>query len=153
MSGTTKTTERTINDLVRAAQAGGKRELEQLLQRHYPVMLAIAYRYSHDEEIAKDAVQEATVQVVRNLDRLREASKFKAWVGRIVINCVRLQFRRTARNVPFYQSLTRTQSDPQASPDERVETREELGPCIPGLRQSEPRMQSSSRVCLSKVGR
>ncbi|MEE2755584.1 MAG: RNA polymerase sigma factor [Myxococcota bacterium] len=112
--------------IVEAAQAGDSRALEKLIGAHYPAMCRLALRYTNDPDLAKDAVQDACIQVMRYFPQLRDTSSFKSWMSRIVINCVRLHQRRNKRFVAFGDGIERTQEVCQQQPDEVVMTREEL---------------------------
>ena len=109
-----------------AAQAGDSRALERLIAEHYAGMCRLAMRYTHDADLAKDAVQDACIQVMRYFGQLRDADSFKSWMSRIVINCVRLHQRRNKRFVAFGDNFERTQEVKHQQPDELVMTREEL---------------------------
>lgn len=49
-------------------------------------LLRLCYAYLHDEELAKDAVQETFIKAYRNLDRFDRRSSEKTWLNRIAIN-------------------------------------------------------------------
>lgn len=98
--------------------------IEQMVVRHQLPLLRLCYAYLHDEELAKDAVQETFIKAYRNLDGFRENSSEKTWLTRIAINtCKDLQrsswFRHVDRTItldtlpepvapaePEYESLT-----------------------------------------------
>ncbi|MEE2788495.1 MAG: sigma-70 family RNA polymerase sigma factor [Myxococcota bacterium] len=124
--------------LVLAAQDGDSRALDRLLAAHYALMKQVAMKYCRDEELANDAVQDACVQVVRHIGKLREPSKFRSWMARIVVNCVRLQYRKTSRSVPYTDTHTRTESDPRPTPDQLYEERDELDAVYAWLREYRP---------------
>ena len=49
-------------------------------------LLRLCIMYLHDEEQAKDAVQETFIKAYRNLDSFRADSSEKTWLTRIAIN-------------------------------------------------------------------
>ena len=46
-------------------------------------MYAICYRYMGNAEVAKDALQDSLVQVLKSMDKYEERGLFKAWIGNI----------------------------------------------------------------------
>ena len=116
-----------VTQLVLEAQSGNRSALGRLLRQYEDLMYPLALKYCGDEEVAKDAVQDACLQVVRKLNTLREPSKFKSWVCQIVVNCVRLQYRRKARYAPFYSSVALKLTDAMPIADSLAEARDELG--------------------------
>ena len=60
--------------------------IEQMVVRHQLPLLRLCFAYLHDEELAKDAVQETFIKAYRNLEGFREDSSEKTWLTRIAIN-------------------------------------------------------------------
>ena len=60
--------------------------IEQMVVRHQFPLLRLCYAYLHDEELAKDAVQETFIKAYQNLEDFRESSSEKTWLTRIAIN-------------------------------------------------------------------
>ena len=60
--------------------------IEAMVVRHQIPLLKLCYAYLHDEELAKDAVQETFIKAYKNLNEFREASSEKTWLNRIAIN-------------------------------------------------------------------
>ena len=78
--------------------------MEQMVVRYQLPLLKLCYAYLHDEESAKDAVQETFVKAYRNLDGFRSDASEKTWLTRIAINtCKDIQrsgwFRHVNRSV------------------------------------------------------
>jgi RNA polymerase sigma factor (sigma-70 family) len=69
---------------VSAALAGDERALAALVARWQPSLLRHAARLLSDREAAKDAVQEAWLDIMRGLDRLDDRSLFGVWAFRIL---------------------------------------------------------------------
>ena len=74
--------------------------LERMVSLYQLPLLRLCYAYLHDEELAKDAVQETFIKAYRGLaDFLNEASE-KTWLSRIAINvCKDLQRNGWFRHV------------------------------------------------------
>lgn len=70
--------------LVSAALAGDGAAWQRLIARWHPKLLRHAWRQLGDAERAKDAVQEAWLEILRGLARLDDAAAFPAWALRIV---------------------------------------------------------------------
>ncbi|HLX64308.1 MAG TPA: RNA polymerase sigma factor [Planctomycetota bacterium] len=67
-------------ELVERARRGEKAAFDELLDRHYNVVSAAAYKVLLDVEAAKDCAQDAFLEAISNLDDLRDASKFAHWI-------------------------------------------------------------------------
>ena len=77
--------------LLAAARAGEARAFDLLARRWQKKLLAHAWRLLGDADAARDAVQEAWVEIARGLGRLRDDRAFPAWAYRIVSRrCARL---------------------------------------------------------------
>ena len=78
--------------------------IERMVALYQLPLLRLCIMYLHDEELAKDAVQETFIKAYRNLDSFRKDSSEKTWLTRIAINtCKNLHrsgwFRHTDRSV------------------------------------------------------
>ena len=69
--------------------------MEKMVLRYQLPLLRLCYAYLHDEELAKDAVQETLIKAYRNLDSFREDASEKTWISRIAINTCK-DLRRTS---------------------------------------------------------
>jgi RNA polymerase sigma-70 factor, ECF subfamily len=72
--------------LVARAQAGDRRALETLVQRHYRSVFNLAYRLSNNYDDAQDIVHEAFIRVHNALPNFRGDANFTTWLYRIVKN-------------------------------------------------------------------
>lgn len=86
--------------LAAAAVAGDRQALSRLVGRWQPRFVRHAWRLLGDVERARDAVQEAWVEILRGLARLDDVAAFPAWAFRIV---TRRCWRDTGR--PVHESL------------------------------------------------
>jgi RNA polymerase sigma-70 factor (ECF subfamily) len=86
--------------LAASARAGSRAALGQLAARVQPRLLNHARRLTGDSEAARDAVQEAWVEIVRGLSRLDDAAAFPAWAFRIVSRrCARWVRKQQRRRI------------------------------------------------------
>jgi RNA polymerase sigma-70 factor, ECF subfamily len=81
-------------DLVRLARDGDPAAFRLLVERHLPMARARAARLCPQPDDADDAVQDAFLQALIALDRLRDPDRFAGWLGGIVANVCRAQRRR-----------------------------------------------------------
>jgi RNA polymerase sigma-70 factor (ECF subfamily) len=72
--------------LIRGAQAGSERDLEELFRRHWRRAYRVAYLIVHDHAAAEDIAQESFVAAIRTLDRFDRRRPFTPWLSRIVTN-------------------------------------------------------------------
>lgn len=80
--------------LIEKAQHGNTRALNQLFSLWYERVYNIAWKYFGEEDLAMEACQAAFVAVQRHLGSLQDATKFKYWLYRIVINQCHLEHRQ-----------------------------------------------------------
>lgn len=90
----------TIDDpqLIARLRAGEESAFEQLVRSTSGRLLAAARRLLHNEEDARDAVQNAFIRAFQSLSRFRQESSISTWLHRIVINeaLMRLRSRRSS---------------------------------------------------------
>jgi len=97
--------------LVRAALGGDVDSFTELCSRYYSAMTAVAHAILGDRHLAEDAAQEAFARACWNLKRLRDPSRFAAWLGRICRNQAKDMARRRKR----LRSLPDTAAMPERS--------------------------------------
>ena len=68
--------------------------IERMVNQYQLPLLRLCYAYLHDEELAKDAVQETFIKAYHNLASFRENASEKTWLSRIAINTCK-DLRRT----------------------------------------------------------
>lgn len=91
--------------LVREAMAGDKGAFARLLTRHRPLVAAVCRRAIGDPLLAEDAVQEAALQALLGLDRLRHPAQFGPWLAGIGLNLCRDWQRRRRREGRSWATL------------------------------------------------
>jgi RNA polymerase sigma-70 factor, ECF subfamily len=70
---------------------------ELVLSSRLPLFYRQAYRLLGNAADAEDAVQDALLAAYTHLDQFKGQSQLSTWLTSILINCVRLQFRRRPR--------------------------------------------------------
>lgn len=80
-----KETDRILDGyLAVSARLGDRKAFGALAVRWQCKLLVHAWRLLHDEEAARDAVQDAWTEIARGLSRLRDEEAFAPWAYRIV---------------------------------------------------------------------
>ena len=72
--------------LIEAAKRYDQAAQFELYNLYVKAMLNVSYRIVNDRDEAEDVIQEAFINVFKNIDKYRGDSTFGAWVKRIVIN-------------------------------------------------------------------
>jgi RNA polymerase sigma-70 factor (ECF subfamily) len=97
-------------ELVARAQAGDESAFTELAARIGDRMYATAQHILHDTGRAEDAVQQAMINIWRELPRLEDPSRFQAWAYRIVIRAAYAEARHRrlwrAKSVSAFASRT-----------------------------------------------
>jgi RNA polymerase sigma factor (sigma-70 family) len=87
--------------------------MAELLRRHWDTALLLASRVLGSPDLARDAVQEAAIAAMTDLERLRSPDKFGAWFCGIALNVSRRWLRQLQPEVPGLQpDLASVSSDP-----------------------------------------
>ena len=73
-------------DLVYLAKQGSKGAFDKLVKKYRDQMLALAYDFVNDYELAGDIVQEGFINAYRRIRDFEERAKFSSWLYRIVVN-------------------------------------------------------------------
>ena len=114
--------------LVHAAREGNKDAFALLLDRHWPLLLALCRRMMGNADLAQDVAQEAALQAFLSLDRLRRAEQFGSWLSGIGLNICRHWLRRRSRDDTSWEELcggryypARDLPDEDVSPEERAQ--------------------------------
>jgi RNA polymerase sigma-70 factor, ECF subfamily len=138
--------------LVVAAKNGNEQAFEILVKRHEQRILAVAQRYTHAQEDAKDVVQQTFQNAFVHLHSFELKSSFSTWLTRIAINEALMLLRRRRRlhevhvgessereGNSWYPEMPDSSSDPEANYARRERVRiltAALGNLRPGLRRA-----------------
>lgn len=90
-------------ELIDAARAGGRDELELLLRTVWPDAYRLARAILGADQPAQDAAQEACVNVYRTIATLRDSSAFRTWFYRVVVREAAAIKRRLLRDEPVVE--------------------------------------------------
>jgi len=112
-----------VGDLVVAAKAGDRAAFDELVKATYAQTYTLALRLTHDEEDARDVVQEAYLRAFKGLKKFREDAQFTTWLYRITANCAATHLgkgnRHRHEDIDDQSQLfdERPEVDPEASAD------------------------------------
>lgn len=81
-----------------------------LYERYCEAMFSVAVRLCNYYEDAEDALQEAFIEVFRNIHQFRKESTLGAWIKKIVVRCA---LKKTKKNTKYtqYETLNDTAED------------------------------------------
>lgn len=77
--------------------------VERMVALYQTPLLKLCFAYLHDEEAARDAVQETFIKAVRHLERFRDEASEKTWLCRIAINTC-----KDMRKSPWWRHVDRS---------------------------------------------
>lgn len=75
-----------MEELIEKAQKGDKQAFTQAILLIKNNLYKIAKMRTSDEEAIKDIMQETMLDAYKYIKKLKEPSKFKAWIAKILIN-------------------------------------------------------------------
>jgi RNA polymerase sigma factor (sigma-70 family) len=104
--------------LVAAARDGDRQALAELMARHRPLVVSVCKRFLGCSELVEDAAQEACLQAMLGLDRLREPDRFGPWLAGIGINVCRHWLRQRPRESLTELELSGGSSGPSVASTE-----------------------------------
>ncbi|WP_339794065.1 sigma-70 family RNA polymerase sigma factor [uncultured Imperialibacter sp.] len=136
--------------LVEKSLLGEKEALNKLIVRHQPFIYNVAWKYTNNQEEAKDLTQEVLIKVITKLSSFEGKSSFKTWVYRIVVN----QFLQTKRrpmedrweSFDAFAGELNSIPSPELLPEEEIE--QELR-----TRTARTRCMSGMLMCLTREQR
>jgi RNA polymerase sigma-70 factor (ECF subfamily) len=84
-------------ELARGVRNGDPDAFERLVRAYGGRMLAVARRILHDEEDARDAVQDAFISAFRARAEFHADSRVSTWLHRIAVNSALMKLRKRRR--------------------------------------------------------
>jgi RNA polymerase sigma-70 factor, ECF subfamily len=111
--------------LVERAMHGDKEAFASLAAETADGCYALAYRIVRDPHRAQDAAQRAMLGAWRDLPRLRDTTRFEAWLHRLVVNACYAELRAERRWVARVRTVP-VDSTPEPDVARRVVARDEL---------------------------
>ncbi|GCE17183.1 putative alternative RNA polymerase sigma factor SigM [Dictyobacter kobayashii] len=83
--------------------AGDEYAFTQIVDRYGSLLLRTAYLLVHDEETARDIVQDSFILAWKNVYKLRERIYLRAWLLKIVVNQATSFKRQVARRTALFK--------------------------------------------------
>ncbi|MEN8139712.1 MAG: sigma-70 family RNA polymerase sigma factor [Thermodesulfobacteriota bacterium] len=113
-------------ELVRAVRRGDNQAFNRLVLLYQNRIFSLALNYVKDEEEARDLAQDIFVTAFRALDKLRDETKFGAWLYQIGLNHCRNRYKRLNRRGFFTNKSLDDPTNPVplssgTSPEEELE--------------------------------
>jgi RNA polymerase sigma-70 factor (ECF subfamily) len=84
--------------LIAGLQSGDSGAFETLLRDYGPRLLRLARRFLANDEDARDALQDAFVNVYRSIDKFEAGAALSTWLHRIVVNSALMKLRTKRRH-------------------------------------------------------
>jgi RNA polymerase sigma factor (sigma-70 family) len=80
--------------LLERCQNNDRLSQEQLYRQFYNYGMTVASRYASNRDDASEIMNDAFVRAMQNLDKFNREYPFKAWFGKILVNCSINHYRR-----------------------------------------------------------
>jgi RNA polymerase sigma-70 factor (ECF subfamily) len=88
------------DQLVVRAQGGDRDAFEQIVNVSFDRCHAVAMRLLRDSQLAEDAVQQAMINVWRDLPRLRDTTRYDAWSYKLLVRACYAEYKRAPKWLP-----------------------------------------------------
>ncbi|MEO8168284.1 MAG: sigma-70 family RNA polymerase sigma factor [bacterium] len=112
MTASNIVTERTDEELIKAATDGDKRAFTSLVKRYEETVYRFSYKVCRNREKAEEALQDTFINVYRKLGSFDRRSKFSTWLYSIVTNNCLMKHRKRKLD-----SLLESLDDPPVKED------------------------------------
>lgn len=96
--------------LVGSARSGNSTSMEELVNLFHKEIFRMVYVRTGSRMDAEDLTQEIFIKMSKNLRRLKDPSRFKAWLHSIALNRVR-DFHRKKKLLSFFTTATTGEED------------------------------------------
>src|SRR3954462_14743570 len=83
--------------LVENCTNGDEAAFDELMKRHHPTALKVAYSIVRNRQDAEDEVQNAFWKAYKHIGQFNRDSKFSTWLTRIVVNQCLMKLRRSRK--------------------------------------------------------
>ena len=93
-------------ELLERCQTNDRLSQEQLYRLYYNYGMTVASRYASNRDDASEIMNDAFVRAMQNLDKYKREYPFKAWFGRILVNCAINHYRKFTVHRIDTQSIT-----------------------------------------------
>src|SRR5438270_9272375 len=83
--------------LVEHCTNGDEGAFDELMKRHHPTAIKVAYSIVRNRQDAEDEVQNAFWKAYKHMGQFNRESKFSTWLTRIVVNQCLMKLRRSRK--------------------------------------------------------
>ena len=103
--------------LVLNSQQGDNKALEELIDYWQPRLLKHAWYLTNDQEVAKDIVQDSWIAAMKGLRSLRDPSRFRAWIYKVITYKCADWSRQNQRQKKLQKEMPHTMLDHTSESD------------------------------------
>ncbi|WP_299876107.1 RNA polymerase sigma factor [uncultured Cocleimonas sp.] len=93
-------------------KTASKRTFKKALEAHRPALYKIAWSWCHDVTLAEDLVQDTYARALKNRSQLKDLTKLKPWLARILVNLHADYFRAKKEYVELENKHLMSDLDP-----------------------------------------
>src|SRR4051812_41119439 len=97
--------------LVENCTNGDEAAFDELMKRHHPTALKVAYSIVRNRQDVEDEVQNAFWKAYKHIGQFNRDSKFSTWLTRIVVNQCLMRLRRSRKFHYLYVGDASTAED------------------------------------------
>ena len=77
----------------------------KIYELFYVKMMSVCYRYSRDEDEAKDILQDGFIKVFEKIDNYSFEGSFEGWLRRVIVNTALDSYRKRKRELTLNESI------------------------------------------------
>jgi RNA polymerase sigma factor (sigma-70 family) len=97
------------DQLVVRAQKGDRDAFEQIVNVSFDRYHGVAMRLLRDSALAEDAVQQAMVNIWRDLPRLRDPARYDAWSYKLLVRACYAEYKKAPKWMPAIEEWMATE--------------------------------------------
>jgi len=124
-------------EIEKLVNSGDENSLKQLFEHFYGRIYATVMAITRDHQAAEDLTQEAFIRGFNQITKLREPSRFGAWLGSIATNLARDYLKKEKRFV-WTSDIEQGNPSSQPSVEEQLLEREKVATLREALRTLPP---------------
>ncbi len=87
------------SDIIKEVIAGQNKSFSLLVERHQRALLRLSYRFTREQSMAEDIVQESFLKAYQKLSSFEGRSSFKSWLFQITVNTAKNKLRGQHRDM------------------------------------------------------
>ena len=87
--------------IIEGCKRNDRRFQEILYRQHFNVMLGMVRRFTKDDEVALDVINNGFLRVFQKIDSFEGKGSLQGWIRRIVYHCISDHFRKESKYLKF----------------------------------------------------